>query len=368
MTIKAKRFMTHYLGLEIGSMKGALMRRTAQFFLAILAGIFLLATAAPAQEQFFKDKRVRFVVGYPPGGGYDLAARIVARHMGKHIPGNPSIIVQNMPGGGSRIAANHINVAARPDGLTVGIWNSAFAMFHALGDTGIKFDSRRVGWIGASTKDTSACAIMGFTGHRTWKDVVDSGKELHFLSTAAGSISDDLPRILNLAAGTKLKITPGYAGTGPIILALQRREGDGWCSGWLSIRANAREMLAAKGDDQLIPFIIHRPEPDAEVKGLPLIPKIIPSEEGRALYSAWASHLEFFRPFSVPPGVPLDRLQTLRRAFPQMFKDSQFLGDAKKVGLDVALTTGEEIDKLVIESHALSPALKEKLKFLIPGK
>jgi tripartite-type tricarboxylate transporter receptor subunit TctC len=343
------------------------MRSTMRFLLAILAGILLLPTTTTAQEDFFKDKRVRFVVGYPPGGGYDLAARIVARHMGRHIPGNPSIIVQNMPGGGSRIAANHINATARPDGLTVGIWNSAFALFGALGDTGIRFDGRKVGWLGASTKDNSVCAVMGFTGQKTWKDVVSSGKELHFLSTAAGSISDDLPRILNLAAGTKFKVTPGYTGTGPIILALQRKEGDGWCTGWLSMRANARDLLAAKGDDQLIPFVIQAPAPDAETKGISLINDVLTSQEGKAMYSAWASHLEFFRPFSAPPGLPPERLAALRRAFAQTFKDPQFLADAKKVGLEVALTTGEEIEKMVAENYLLSPALKEKLKFLVPG-
>jgi tripartite-type tricarboxylate transporter receptor subunit TctC len=233
-------------------------------FLAILACLLLLPQGARAQQDFFKDKRVRFVVGYPPGGGYDLATRIVARHMGKHIPGNPSIFVQNMPGGGSRIAANHINVAAKPDGLTVGIWNSAFALFNALGDPSIKFDVTRVGWLGASTKDTAVCAVMGFTGLRTWNEIVKSGKELHFLSTAAGAISDDMPRLLNLTAGTKFRVTPGYTGTGPIVLALQRREGDGWCSGWVSMRTTARDILDAKGDDQLIPFIIARQEEDPE--------------------------------------------------------------------------------------------------------
>lgn len=343
------------------------MTQTAQCFLAILIGIFVLPPGALSQEDFFKDKRVRFVVGYPPGGGYDLSARIVARHMGKHIPGNPSVIVQNMPGGGSRIAANHINATARPDGLTIGIWNSAFAMFQALGDTGIRYDARKVGWLGASTKDNAACAVMGFTGQKSWKDIVSSGKELHFLSTAAGAISDDLPRILNLVAGTKFKVTPGYTGTGPIILALQRKEGDGWCSGWVSIRANAKDILGAKGDDQLIPFVIQAPAPDAETKGIALISDVIPTKEGRAMYSAWASHLQFFRPFAAPPGLPKDRLATLRRAFAQTFKDPQFLADAMKVGLDVELTTGEEIEKMVAENYALSPELKERLKFLIPG-
>jgi tripartite-type tricarboxylate transporter receptor subunit TctC len=344
------------------------MRRNIMLLLAILAGLFFLPTAATAQQDFYKDKRIRFLTGYPPGGGYDLAARIVARHMGKHIPGNPSIFVQNMPGGGSRIAANHINVAAKPDGLTVGIWNSAFALFHALGDPSIKFDATKVGWIGASTKDTAACAVMGFTGLKTWNDIITSGKEVNVISTAAGAISDDMPRILNVTAGAKFRITPGYSGTGPIVLALQRREGDAWCTGWVSMRTTAREILDAKGDDRLIPFIIARPQEDPEAKNITLIKDVIKTEEGRAMYNAWASHLDFFRPFSVPPGVPRERLQILRRAFDATFKDPQFLAEAKKVGLEVDHTSGEEIDKLIAESLKLPPAVKEKLQFLMPGK
>jgi tripartite-type tricarboxylate transporter receptor subunit TctC len=131
------------------------MRRDTRLLLAILAFIFFLPQAAPGQEDFFKDKRIRFIVGYPPGGGYDLSTRIVARHIGRHIPGSPTTLVQNMPGGGSRIAANYINAVAKSDGLTVGIWNSGFALFHALGDPALKFDMSKVGWIGASTKDTA---------------------------------------------------------------------------------------------------------------------------------------------------------------------------------------------------------------------
>ena len=344
------------------------MKRATRIILASLTFIFFLSTTIKAQEDFFKGKRIRFVVGYPPGGGYDLASRLVARHMGRHVPGNPNIIVQNMPGGGSRVAANHINVAGRPDGLTVGIWNSAFALFDALGDNNIKFDGRKVGWIGAGMKNISVCAIMGFTGLRTWNEIVNSDKELHFLSTAAGSISDDLPRILNLAAGTKFKVTPGYTGTAPIMLALRRKEGDAWCSGWVSMKATAGDMLAARGEEQLIPFIIQRQTQDEQTKGLTLIRDVITNDEGRMIYSAWGSHLEFFWPFSTPPGVPRERLEILRRAFAQTFKDRQFLADVKKVGAEVELTTGEEIEKMVAANHALPGTVKEKLKFLIPGK
>lgn len=344
------------------------MTRNMMLLLTVVVLLIVLPKAAPGQQDFYRDKRIRFVVGYPPGGGYDLATRVVARHMGRHIPGNPSIIVQNMPGGGSRIAANHINAAAKADGLTVGIWNSAFALFHALGDSTIRYDMGQVGWIGASTKDTAACAVMGFTGVKTWKDIVKSKKDIHFLTTASGAISDDLPRILNLTAGTKFRITPGYSGTGPIVLALQRHEGDAWCTGWVSMRTTAREILHAKGDNRLIPFVIAKPHEDPEVQGLSLIPDVILSDEGRAMYSAWASHLEFFRPFSVPPGVPTERLQILRRAFDQTFKDPQFLAEAEKVGLEVEHTAGGEIDKLIAESLTLPANTKEKLKFLLPGK
>jgi tripartite-type tricarboxylate transporter receptor subunit TctC len=160
-------------------------------------GLFLLAQA-PAHlsaDDFYKGKTIRFVVGLAPGGGYDLSARTVGRHMGKHIPGNPSIVVENMTGAGSLIAANYTYNSAKPDGLFVGIWNSGYVLRQALGDKAVLFDGRKFGWIAAPTKGTPHCSIMAHTGLKSLKEVLAANREIKMGSTAPGSTNDDTPRI-----------------------------------------------------------------------------------------------------------------------------------------------------------------------------
>ena len=166
--------------------------------LAFLVG----ASATALGEEFYQGKIIRFVVGFPPGGGYDTYTRAVARHIGKYIPGNPTPIVQNMTGAGSLLAAHYIYNRAKPDGLTVGVWNSVQVLRQALGDRSIKFKGDKFGWIGAPVRGLPTCAIMGFTGLKTLKDVLISKKPIKMGGTRPGSSPFDLPKILNLTLGT----------------------------------------------------------------------------------------------------------------------------------------------------------------------
>ena len=204
--------------------------------------VFSAATPSSADE-FYKGKTIRFVVGFAAGGGYDLAARIVGRHIGKHIPGNPAIVVENMTGAGSLIAANYTYNSAKPDGLFVGIWNSAYVLRQALGDKAVRLDARKLGWIGAPTKGTPFCSIMAHTGLKSLKDIVDANRELKMGATGPGSTYDDMPQILNRTLGTKFKVISGYEGTGTILVAMRRKEVDGGCWTWESARTTARPML-----------------------------------------------------------------------------------------------------------------------------
>ena len=334
---------------------------------AIVVGLVSLVTR-PAQlsaDDFYKGKTIRFVVGLAPGGGYDLSARTVGRHMGKHIPGNPGIVVENMTGAGSLIAANHTYNSAKPDGLFVGVWNSGMVLRQALGDKAMRFDSRKFGWIAAPTKGTPYCAIMAHTGLKSLKDVLATDRELKMGSTGPGSTYDDTPRILNQTIGTKFKVVSGYEGTSTILVAMRRKEVDGGCWGWESARTTARPMLDAKGDDKLIPFLIHRREPDAEVKDLPLIPEVIKGGDNISAYQTWVGSYEFQRPFSVPPGTPKERLQILRKAFAETMKDPEFIAEAKKAKLEISYVSGEEIDGHVNKIMSITPNAKELLSFLL---
>ena len=335
--------------------------------LTLLAGLVSLITG-PAQswaDDFYKDKTIRFVVGLAPGGGYDLAARTIGRHMGKYIPGNPNIVVENMTGAGGLIAANYTYNSAKPDGLFVGVWNSALVLRQALGDKAVRLDARKLGWIGSPTKGTPICGIMAYTGLKSLDDVVAANREIKVGATAPGSTYHDLPMMLNLTVGTKFKVITGYEGTGTILVAMRRREIEGGCWTWESMRTTARPMLDAKGDDRLIPYLIHRRWEEPEVKDLPLIPDILKKDEEKlAAYRTWVGTYEFQRPFMVPPGTPKDRLQLLRKAFGDTLKDPEFVAEAKKVKFQVTYTSGEQIDKYVGEMLAITPQAKEVLNFL----
>jgi tripartite-type tricarboxylate transporter receptor subunit TctC len=339
--------------------------------LTLVAGLVSLV-AGPARlsaDDFYKGKTIRFVVGAAPGGGYDLVSRVVGRHMGKHIPGNPTIVVENMTGGGQLIAANYTYNSAKPDGLFVGIWNGAFVLRQALGDKAVRLDGRKLGWIGAPTKGTPVCGIMAFTGLKTLDDVLAANREIKVGAVGPGSTYDDLPKILNLTLGTKFKVVSGYEGTGTILVAMRRKEVEGGCPTWESMRTTYRSMLDAKGDERIIPFLIHSRWDDPEVKDLPLIHDVIKKDPDKlAAYKTWGGSYEFQRPFSLPPGTPKERVQLLRKAFADTMKDPEFMAEAKKVKLQVTYVSGEQIEKYVEDMLSITPKAKELLSFLLTKK
>jgi tripartite-type tricarboxylate transporter receptor subunit TctC len=342
------------------------MKNRIHLNVLLLAGLFFSVHQRAAAEDFYRGKTIRFVVGQAAGGGYDLAARTIARHMGKHIPGNPNIVVENMTGAGSLIAANYTYGSAKPDGLFVGTWNGALVLRQALGDKAIRFDGRKFGWIGSPTKGTPVCAIMGHTGLKSLKDIVAANREIKMGATGPGSTYEDLPLMLNLTLGTKFKVISGYEGTGTILVAMRRKEVDGGCWTWESMRTTARPMLDAQGDEKLIPYLIHRRWEEPEVKDLPLIRDVLSKDQDKlAAYSTWVATYEFQRPYSVPPGTPPERIQLLRRAFAQTLSDPEFVDEAKKVKFEVTYTSGEQIEKYVDQMLSISPKAKELLSFLV---
>lgn len=342
-------------------MKSSIM--TAAFVSLTVVSLTILPTARA--EDFYKGKTIHFVVGAPAGGGYDTYTRAIARHLAKHIPGNPSMVVDNKDGAGSLIAANYTYNKAGPDGLTIGVWISGQVIRQALGDKSVRFDGRKFGWIGAPSKGSPTCAIMGYTGLKTWADVLHSKRSIRMGGVRVGTAYDDAPTILNHVAGTKFDVISGYAGTSVVRVAMQKREVEGACLGWESMRVSNRAMLDAKGDDKLMPFITHKKLEDPEVKDLPLFTEVIKGEDNLATYATWAASYEFQRPFTVPPGTPSERLQTLRKAFATTLKDSEFLAEAKKTKLDIEPVSGEEIDGYVKQIYSMSNKVKQNLSFLV---
>jgi tripartite-type tricarboxylate transporter receptor subunit TctC len=329
---------------------------------------FLSAVPNAGAEDFYKGKIIRFIVGYAPGGGYDTYTRAIARQIGKYIPGHPAAVVENMEGAGSLLAANYMYNKAEHNGLTVGDFNSGMVTQQALGSKGVRFDARKFGWIGSPVKGFPACMIMGFTGLRTLDDVIKNSARLKFAGTRAGASGVDLPNIMNTLMGTKIKIIAGYKGTSDTRLALRKREADGICSGWESMRVTARAMVDAEGDDKLIPFIIHGKIEDPEVKDLPQFTQVLKGEENVKAFKTWANQYDFQRPLVVPPKTPKERLEILRVALQRTLTDPEFLAEAKKSKMLIDNVTGKEVEKSVDEILSISPEIKKKLQFLVPGK
>jgi tripartite-type tricarboxylate transporter receptor subunit TctC len=319
-------------------------------------------------QDFYKNKTIRFIVGQAAGGGYDTYTRTIARYIGKYIPGGPTTIVDNMTGAGSLVAANHLYNNAKPDGLTIGNWNSALVFNQAMGDVNVKFDARKFGWIGAPSKSVPVCLIMGFAGPKTMDEIIKSGKTLRMGGTGPGSHSIDMPLMLNKMLGTKFTVVSGYQGTAQIKIALQRREVDGHCTNWDSVLATQKDLLDSKGDERMIPFIIHARINDADAKSVTLVSEAIKDEANLRAYRVYMAQMEYSRPFTVAPNTPKDRLEALRRAFKATLADGDYLAQATKLKLDVFHVSGEEAEKWVGEVLSLSPKMKEELNYLSPVK
>jgi tripartite-type tricarboxylate transporter receptor subunit TctC len=333
---------------------------------AFLCLTYLVASAGAAlAAEFYAGKNIRFIVGFSAGGGYDAYTRMVARHISRYIPGNPTTVVENMDGAGSLIAANHIYGKITLDGLTVGVWNSFLSFMNAMGDPSVKIDGRKVEWIGTPGKSSPACAIMGFTGFKSLADILKSKKPIR-MGAVRGGNTVHVPTMLNQWAGAKLQIIAGYAGTSKIRLAMRSKELDGACWTWDSMRSTARSMLDAKDDDRMIPFVMSERWPDPEVKDIPLFSEVFKKDPDNVhAFNVWNAPNQFSQPFTLSPGTPKDRVNILRQAFKATMEDKDFLADAKNSNLTVEYVSGEQAEKMVAQIYSMSPEIKKKLSFTV---
>jgi tripartite-type tricarboxylate transporter receptor subunit TctC len=325
--------------------------------------------AAPAayDEQavanFYRGKTVRFVVGFAPGGGFDTYTRAIARHMSQYIPGNPSVIVDNMPGGGSLIAANYVYGASRPDGLTIGNWIGGLMLQQLLGGEGIEFDARKYRFIGVPTPDNVVCAVRKESGFKSLSDAIGAPQPLILGGTAPGSTTDDVPKILAAALGVNMKLVSGYAGTANIRQAADGGEIHGGCWAWESIKVTWKAGLDA-GDVLVIGQGTAQKLPDLPNAELAL--DLAKTDEARQLLrSGIIVPGRVTRPYSVHPDTPNDRVEALRHAFMAVFQDPTFLEEAQKAKLDVDPIPGDEVEKFVRELFDTPEGIKAKLKSIL---
>jgi tripartite-type tricarboxylate transporter receptor subunit TctC len=329
--------------------------------------LFLGSQNLYGQTDFYKGKTIRFIVGFSAGGGFDTYTRAIARHIGKHIPGNPSTVVENMTGAGSLIAANHVYNRAEPDGLTIGNFIGPLVLQQALGNPAAKFDGRKFGWLGVPTPDSGVCALTKASGVKTVEEWFASKRPIKLGATAPGSTTDDVPRIVSIAIGLPVHMITGYKGTADIRLAADGGEIDGGCWAWQSVKPTWAKGLEA-GD--VTPVLQTMLESHPELKHVPLAVKYAKTEEARQLLGiANGPYGVTARPYSVPPGTPPERLRVLQKAFMDTMSDREFLAEADKAKLEIQAIDGPTTAKLFAGLYELKPELQAKLKeIVIPAK
>src|SRR5438309_4600503 len=276
-------------------------------------------------QSFFEGKTVRIVVGFAAGGGFDTHARVLSRHIGRHIPGTPTIVVDNMPGAGSLIAANQLYRVAKPDGLTIGHFNGGLFLGQVLEQPGIEFDARKFELIGAAIKEDSVCALSKASGITSVEKWMASKTPVKLGGVAPGGSPDNNARVLKAALGLPIQLVSGYKGTAEIRLAVASGELAGACWSWESMRSTWRGALDS-GEVVVVLQTSHRSFPD--LSSVPLALGLAKTDQARHLIRAGIQNPSAFaRPFALPPGTPKDRVALLRKAFQETLKDPTFVVD-----------------------------------------
>ncbi len=322
--------------------------------------LLLYANPAHAQDSFYKGKTVRIIVGASAGGGYDTYSRTIARHMGKHIPGNPTFVVDNMPGAGFLISANYMYNIAKPDGLTIGHFIGGLFLQQLLGKPGIEFDARRFEYIGVPAQDNYALGISKATGITSMDQWLSTKTIVKLGGVGVGSATDDIPKVLAATIGLPMQLVTGFKGTADVRLAFNSGEVQGVCNSLESFRATWRNELDS-GNLVIVLQTIAKRHPD--LPNVPLAIDYAKTDEAKRLINALVHSVgPTARPYVLPPKTPKDRVTLLRTAFMQTMKDPEFLAEAGKAKLDINPLDGAELQHNVQEVFNLDKVLIPKAK------
>jgi tripartite-type tricarboxylate transporter receptor subunit TctC len=330
-----------------------------RFLTAIIVAALSMPTVAQSAsvEEFYKGRTVSLIFGFSAGTGYDIYARLLARFIGRHIPGNPTVIAQNMPGAGSLKAAMYVYAVVPKDGAVIATIGRSAPLEPLLGEA--QFDGRGFTWLGSIASSSSLCATWHATAIKTWQDVLT--KPFALAGEGSGSEPDSFARILKNIFGAKVKLVTGYPGGNEMNLAIERGEVDGRCGwSWDSIKSTRPDWLREKKINLLAVFSLQKAvDIPAEV---PLIGDLAATQEQRQILRLHLAGQSFGRPFFTSPGVPEDRKAALRAAFDATMQDPDFIAETNKVKLEVSPTSGTEIDRLLKEIYATPKDVIEKAK------
>jgi len=333
------------------------MRLTSRV-LVTAAATLLAPTSGHADSvaDFYRGKSVELLIGYSGGGGYDVYARLLARHIGRHIPGNPSIVPRNMPGAGSLVLANWLYNVAPKDGTAFGIIGRGTPFDPLLGIDAAKFDPAKYTWMGSMNNEVSVCVSWHTSGVTKFEELQQ--RELVVGGTGPSADTDQFPRITNAVLGTKFKIVSGYPGGNDISLAMERGEVQGRCGwSWSSVIATRMDWYKQKKIHVLIQLALEKHD---DLPTVPLVVDLAKNEDDRATLRLIFARQVLGRPFLAPPGLPRDRAEALRKAFMATMKDKAFLADADKAKLEITPVSGEAIQKIMVDSARTNPQILKK--------
>ena len=313
----------------------------------IAAGAIIAWTVAAARADdvadFYKGKSATLYLGYPPGGAYDIYARLVGRYMTRHMPGNPQFVVRHKPGAASlNLVSELYNVQPR-DGSVIGMFARSVALSRLLGREGTNYNPVELSWIGSANNEVSICGVWHGVG--VWTTQAFLARPLVFAANAPGAESDVYPTILNNLLGTKFKVVAGYPGVNDLTLALERGEADARCGwSWGAVKSAKPDWIRDKKIYVAVQFATAK---HPELPDVPLVTDLAHDEQVRAALELILTQQAMGRPFAAPPQVPADRVAALRRAFERTIKDPEFLAEADKLSLEISLVDGETLQAMV---------------------
>ena len=341
------------------------MRSLRAALLMVLPLMTALASAAPATaqtvEQFYKGRTVNLIVGFNTGGAYDPYARTVGRHLASHLPGAPTIVVKNMQGAGSILAANHLYNVSPKDGSEIGLIAGSAALEPLFGVRPTQFSGQKFTWIGSANDEPGVCFAWHTSAVATAQDLFR--KEM--VIGASGTSNLDFPTALNTVLGTKMKLVRGYNGTSSIMFAMERGEIEGMCGMvYAGLKAAHPDWLR---DNKVRTLVQIGLEPNPKLPGVPFALDFAKSEDDKRVLRLVVGWTIMGRPFLAPPGIPEDRKAALRKAFDETMKDPAFLEEAARQRLDIAAISGEQIDRFLQDVYATPKPLVERAgKILSP--
>ncbi len=326
-------------------------------FAAAVGGLLIPGPGhAQSVEELYRGKTINLIIGYSVGGGYDLYGRLVSRHIGKHIPGRPAVVPQNMTGAGSLRAAQYIYSVAPKDGTTFGTFGRTIATTPLLTPATAQFDGTKFTWLGSVTNEVSTCVTWHTSPVKTWNDILT--KEIAMGGEGPGADPDVYTLLYKNVFGAKMKLVAGYHGTNDVTLAMERGEVDGLCGlSWSTMKARHQQWMNEKKLNVIIQAALRK---QPELADVPLASDLTQDREKLQILKLFLASQETARPFAAPPDLPADRKATLIRAFDATMKDPEFLAEAQKLNMDINPLNAKGVDDILAELYATPKAVLEK--------